>query len=175
MNNSVTFKGNPLTLKGKNINIGDSAPDFIVLNKDLTPVSLKDLKGKIKIISVTPSLDTPICDAQANFFNKKASELSEDIKIINISVDLPFAISRFCTGAGIDNIMTLSDHKDLSFGTNYGLLINELRLLARAVIIIDKEDIIRYIQLVKEVGEAPDYDEVFEALKKLYWHQGDRF
>lgn len=164
---TVTLHGNPLNLTGDQLKVGDKAPDFKVLNQKLEEVSLKDYEGKVKIISVTPSLDTPVCDAQARFFNQKASELSEDVVILNISVDLPFAIARFCTAADIDRVHVLSDHKDVSFGMNYGLLIEKLRLLARAVLIIDREDTIKYIQIVNEVGDSPDFDSALERLANI--------
>jgi len=167
MINTVTLHGNQFNLIGNTIKNGEKAPDFNVLNQKMEEVSLKDFEGKVKIISVTPSLDTPVCDAQARFFNKKASELSEDIVILNISVDLPFAISRFCTAANIDRVHVLSDHKDVSFGMNYGLLIEKLRLLARAILIIDREDKIKYIQIVNEVGDSPDFESVFNKLADI--------
>jgi thiol peroxidase len=118
----VTIKGNPLTLAGKGLKVGDKAPDFTVLDGKLTSVGLKDFAGKIKVISVTPSLDTPVCDIQARRFNQEAGNLPADIVIMNISMDLPFAISRFCTTAGIDEVKAFSDHRDASFGAAYGVL-----------------------------------------------------
>lgn len=163
----ITIKGNPLTLVGNEVKVGDKAPDFTVLDSSLNEVKLSDFKGKIKIISVTPSLDTPVCDMQLKRFEKEASSMSDDIVVINISVDLPFAISRFCGASGISKAKAFSDHRHLSFGQNYGLLINELRLLARAVIIIDKEDTIKYIDLVSEVTNHPDYDKALAELKQI--------
>lgn len=167
MGTQVTFKGNVLNLEGQKMEIGQKAPDFTALKVDLSPVSLKDFKDKIKVFSVTPSLDTPVCDAQAKRFNDEATKLSNDVQIINISVDLPFAISRFCSINNINNIITLSDHKDVSFGLNYGLLIKELRLLTRAVVIVDKDDIIKYIQIVKEVTDSPDFEDVLNNINKI--------
>lgn len=163
----VTFKGNVLNLEGKEVKVGDSAPDFKVLGKDLKEYSLKDFEGKIKVISVTPSLDTPVCDMQARKFNEEAGNFREDVVVLNISMDLPFAIGRFCTTGGIDKISVLSDHRDASFGLNYGLLIKELRLLARAVLIIDKEDKVRYLEIVPEITNQVNFDKALDFLKNL--------
>ncbi|MEZ0343345.1 MAG: thiol peroxidase [Caldimicrobium sp.] len=167
MEAKVTLFGNPVTLIGNQVKVGDSAPDFVVLDKDLKEVTLKDFKGKIKLISCTPSLDTPVCDLQARNFNQRAAELPEEVAILNISMDLPFAIARFCTAAGIDRVNVLSDHREASFGLNYGVLIKELRLLARAIFVIDKNDIIRYIEIVPEITNHPDYDKAIQAVKDL--------
>ena len=163
----VTFGGNPLTLTGNEVKVGDKAPGFTVLDKDLKEVKLSDFAGKVKIISVTPSLDTPVCDLQARTFNKEAQSLSDAAVILNISMDLPFAIARFCTGAGITSLRTLSDHRDASFGNAYGVLIKELRLLTRSIFLIDKSDVIRYIEVVPEITNQPDYTKALEAAKKL--------
>ena len=163
----VTFQGNPLTLVGSELKPGDRAPEFTVLDKELNERTLKDFAGKIKVISVTPSLDTPVCDIQARRFNEEATKLPEDVVVLNISMDLPFAIARFCTAAGIENVEVLSDHRDASFGTSYGVLIKELRLLARSVFIIDKEDTIRYIEIVPEITNEPDYEKALTALKNI--------
>ena len=160
----VTFQGTPLTLVGTELKPGDQAPDFTLLDNELQEVGLKDFKGKIKVISVTPSLDTPVCDMQARRFNEEASRLPEDIVVLNVSMDLPFAISRFCTTAGIDKVITLSDHRDASFGTAYGLLIKELRLLTRSIVIIDKEDVIKYLEIVPEVTDHPDYEKAIKSI-----------
>lgn len=163
----VFFKGNKLNLEGKEVKVGDYAPDFKVLGKDLKEYSLKDFEGKVKVISVTPSLDTPVCDMQARKFNEEARNLSKDFAILNISMDLPFAINRFCTTNGIEDIFVLSDHRDASFGLNYGVLIKELRLLSRAVFIIDKENKIRYIEIVPEVTGEVNFEEALSSLKNL--------
>lgn len=165
--NLITFMGNPLTLLGPEIQVGDPAPDFVVLEKDLSEVTLNAFAGNVKVISVTPSLDTPVCDLQAKQFNQSAKELPGDVSILNISVDLPFAISRFCSDSGIEAIKTLSDHREVSFGLSYGLLIKELRLLTRAVIVIDQNDIVQYVEIVPEVTNAPDYDKALEAIAKI--------
>jgi thiol peroxidase len=163
----VTIHGNPLTLTGTERTAGEKAPDFTVLDGELKEVGLKDFAGKVKVISVTPSLDTPVCDLQARRFNTEAAQLPADVAVINISMDLPFAISRFCTSAGIDKVKALSDHRDASFGDAYGVLIKELRLLARSIFIIDKNDLIRYIEIVPEVKSHPDYEKAIGELKKI--------
>lgn len=163
----VYFMGNPLTLVGSEIRVGDKAPDFVVLNQELKEVTLKDLSGKIKLISVTPSLDTPVCDMQARKFNELTAKLSEDIVVLNISMDLPFAIARFCSGAGIERVLVLSDHREASFGLNYGVLIKELRLLARSIFIIDRENTVRYIEIVPEITNEPDYQKALEVVNNL--------
>lgn len=163
-NGIITFKGTPLTLVGAELKSGDQAPDFTLLDNELNEVRLKDFRGKIKVISVTPSLDTPVCDMQARRFNEEAARLPEDVVVLNVSMDLPFAISRFCATAGIDKVKTLSDHRDASFGTAYGVLIKELRLLTRSIVIIDKEDVIKYLEIVPEVTDQPDYDKAMQSI-----------
>jgi thiol peroxidase len=163
----VTIHGNPLTLIGPDLRAGDKAPDFTVLDADLKEGSLKDFEGKIKVISVTPSLDTPVCDIQARRFNQEAANFSDDVAVLNISMDLPFAIARFCSAAGIDRIKTLSDHRDASFGSAYGVLIKQLRLLARSIFIIDKDNVIRLKEIVSEVSNHPDYEGAVNLIKKM--------
>jgi len=163
----VTMKGAPVTLVGPELKVGEKAPDFRVLDRELNEVILEDCSGKVRLISVTPSLDTPVCDTQVRRFNEEAAKLPGDVSVFNISMDLPFAIDRFCTTAGIDKVQALSDHRDASFGTNYGVLIKELRLLARSVFVIDKDDTIKYIEIVPEATEHPDYDKALEAAGKL--------
>jgi thioredoxin-dependent peroxiredoxin len=163
----VTIKGGPLTLTGAELKPGDKAPEFTVLDGDLKETGLKDFTGKIKVISVTPSLDTPVCDLQARRFNSDAAKLPSDVVVINISMDLPFAISRFCTSAGIDKVKAFSDHRDASFGNAYGVLIKELRLLSRSIFIVDKNNVIRYMEIVPEVTEHPDYERALGELKKI--------
>ena len=162
----VTFAGNGLTLLGQEIKIGDKAPEFTVLAKDLKPVSLSEFEGKVKIISVFPSIDTGVCAYQTRKFNEEASAL-EGIQIISLSVDLPFALDRFCAAEGIDKNITLSDHKELDFGIKYGFVIEELRLLSRGIVVIDKNNIVRYVEYVKEITQHPDYSAAIEAAKKL--------
>ncbi len=163
----VTFRGNPLTLLGPDLQVGEKAPDFHVVDLDLNPVTLKEFAGKVLLISVTPSLDTSVCDAQGRRFNELAAGLSEDVVVANISVDLPFAQRRWCTANGIDRIKVLSDYQDRDFGLKYGVLIKELKLLARSVWIVDKDGIIRYKQIVPEVTTEPDYDAALAALKEV--------
>ena len=163
----VTIHGNPLTLIGPDLRAGDKAPDFTVLDSDLKEVRLKDFEGKIKVISVTPSLDTPVCDIQARRFNQEAANFSDDVVVLNISMDLPFAIARFCSAAGIDRVKTLSDHRDASFGSAYGILIKELRLLARSIFIIDRDNFIMLKEIVSEVTNHPDYEGVVNLIKKM--------
>lgn len=163
----VKSHGSPLTLLGKGVGPGDKAPDFKVLDGELKEVSLKDFEGRIKLISVTPSLDTPVCDMQARRFNQEAAKLPPDVAVLNISMDLPFAISRFCATAGIDKVKAYSDHKDASFGTAYGVLIKELRLLARSIFVIDSGGVIRYAEIVPDITSHPDYDLALSAVDKL--------
>lgn len=161
----VTFKGNPVTLLGNEVKVGDQAPDFSVLANDLSAVTLADSKGTVRIISVVPSLDTGVCDQQTRRFNEEASKLA-DVNILTVSVDLPFAQKRWCGAAGVDQVQTVSDHRDLSFGQAYGVVIEELRLLARAVFVIDKDDKVVYVEYVSEATEHPDYEAPVLAAKK---------
>ncbi len=163
----VTMKGLPLTLVGTDTNVGDKAAEFTALNGDLEEVKLSDFGGKIKVISVTPSLDTQVCDLQLRRFNHEAATLPSDVVVLNISMDLPFAISRFCTVAGIDRVKALSDHRDANFGIAYGVLIKELRLLARSIFIIDRDNIVRYREIVPDLTQHPDYDKALSALNMI--------
>lgn len=163
----ITFTGNPLTLVGPEVTIGQQAPDFTLLSNDLQPKTLADFAGKIKVISVVPSLDTGVCDAQTRWFNQDATKLSDDVVVLTVSMDLPFAQARWCGAAGVDNVITLSDHKDASFGQNYGFLIEELRLLTRGVVVIDANDKVTYVEYVPEVTNAVNFDAVLEAIKAL--------
>lgn len=163
----VTFKGNPMTLLGPDLNVGDHAPEFRVVDTDLNSVNLADSAGKVRLITVVPSLDTGVCDTMTRQFNEKAAELPEDVVVYTISMDLPFAQKRWCGNAGIDRVKTLSDYQDRSFGLAYGLLIDELKLLARAVFVVDAEGKVAYRQIVSEVTEEPDYQAALQAVKKL--------
>ena len=163
----VTVKGDPLTLLGPDINVGDQAPDFEVLDGDLSAVKLSAYSGKVCIISSVPSLDTPVCDIMTRRFNEAADALGDDIVILTISMDLPFAQKRWCGAAGVECVQTLSDHRDAAFGEAFGLLIKELRLLARAVFVVDKQGVIGYKEIVSELTEEPNYDVALEAAKKL--------
>ncbi|CAN7730989.1 thiol peroxidase [Paenibacillus sp. LjRoot56] len=163
----ATLGGNPITLLGPEIKVGDQAPDFKV-NKDLmTEVSLADYAGKVKLISVVPSVDTGTCDAQTRRFNVEADKLGDDVVILTISVDLPFAQSRFCGAAGIDKVVTLSDYKNRSFGQAYGVLIKEIQLDQRAIFIVDANDTVRYVEYLTEMSHHPDYEAALEALRTL--------
>lgn len=162
----VTFKGSPLTLIGPAIGPGAKAPDFTALGQDLSPVTLGSFKGKTLLISVTPSLDTPVCDAQVRRFNQEAAKLP-NVEILNVSMDLPFAQKRWCGAAGVDRVKTASDHRDASFGRAYGTLIKELRLLARAVFVVDAGGTVRYAEYVPEVASHPNYDAALAAIRSI--------
>ena len=164
---AVTMKGAPLTLTGSEIQPDQKAPDFKVLSDTMEEVGLDRFNGKIKLIASVPSLDTPVCDLEIKRFNDEAANISNDIVIIFISMDLPFAQKRFCQAYDIKKVKTFSDHRDASFGTGYGVLVKELRLLSRAIFIIDKSDTVKYVEYVKEMGSHPDYDKALAALKKL--------
>lgn len=161
---NVTFKGNPITLLGNEVKVGDKAPNFTVLANDLSPVSLENTKGQVRLISAVPSLDTGVCDAETRRFNEEANSLG-DVKILTISVDLPFAQKRWCGANGIENVQTLSDHRDLSFGEAFGVAIQELRLLARAVFVVDSTDTVTYVEYVSEATNHPNYEAVLEAAR----------
>lgn len=164
--NEVTMKGNPVTLMGPHLKVGDAAPEFTVLAPDMQPIKLSDFKGKIKVINSVPSIDTPVCDMQVRHFNKDAAQMG-DVVILSVSVDLPFALARYCGANGIDAVKTTSDYRNLDFGTKYGFAIEELRLLARGVIVIDQNDKIAYIEYVPEITTEPDYDAALAAVKSL--------
>ena len=164
---AVTMRGNPLTLLGKELQQGSEAPDVELLDNDLSPVRLSSFRGKVCVVASVPSLDTPVCDMETRRFNEEAGGLGEDVVILTVSMDLPFAQKRWCGAAGVDRVVTLSDHRDGSFGTAYGVLIKELRLLARCVFVMDRDGVVQYIQPVKEIAEEPDYGAVLDAVKRL--------
>jgi thiol peroxidase len=164
--NAVTFKGGPLTLIGPELKAGDKAPDFKLVDTGLKPVTLADSKGKTRLISVVPSIDTPVCDLQTKRFNQEASKLPADVAVITVSMDLPFAQGRWCGLAGADKVQMLSDYREHSFGKAYGVLILELQLLSRAVFVIGPDDKVQYAEYVKEVTEHPDYEKVLAFLSK---------
>lgn len=164
---TVTFKGNPVTLAGEPPKTGQKAPDFTLTGTDMAPHKLSDYQGKVKLISVVPSLDTSVCDAQTRKFNENAANLGDDVVVLTISMDLPMAQKRWCGAAGVERVECLSDYKDHSFGNTYGLRIAELGLLTRTVMIVDRDDTIRYVQLVPEVAQEPDYDDALNALKQI--------
>lgn len=162
---SITFKGNPVTLLGNEVKVGDKAPDFTVLANDMSAVTLENTKGQVRLITSVPSIDTGVCDAETRRFNEESSKL-DNVKILTVSVDLPFAQKRWCAAAGIENVQTLSDHRDLSFGEAYGVAIKELRLLARAVFVVDSSDTVTYVEYVSEATEHPNYEAAVEAAKQ---------
>jgi len=164
---AITLRGNPLTLLGKEIKAGASAPDVELLDNELKPVRFSDYKGKVLVVSAVPSLDTPTCDMETRRFNTEAAKLGDSVVILTISTDLPFAQKRWCGAAGVDRVKTLSDHRETAFGLAYGVLIKELRLLARSIFVVDKIGVVQYVQHVKEVAQEPDYGAVIEAVKKL--------
>lgn len=163
----ITFQGNPLTLLGDEVEIDRPAPDFVALDTNLGPVSLSSMGEKIRVLCSVPSLDTPVCDMETRRFNQEASALGPDVEIVTLSMDLPFAQRRWCASSGVDRVRTLSDHRDASFGISYGALIKELRLLTRAVFVVDRKGILRYVQWVREITQEPDYDQVLKAVKAL--------
>jgi len=160
------MKGRPFTLVGKQVKVGDSAPDFEVLANDLSPVKLSAFRGKVVVISSVPSLDTAVCDLQTRKFNEQAAALGDGVAVLTISMDLPFAQKRWCGAAGIENLQTLSDYRNAEFGRAFGLLIEEFRLLARAVFVVDADGIIRYKEIVSELTKEPDYDSAVKAAKE---------
>ena len=163
---NVTFKGNPMTLRGEELKVGDQAPDFTALNTSLEQVSLSDFEGKRKLISVIPSIDTGVCSTQTKTFNERAAGV-ENVEVLTISNDLPFGQKRWTADEGLENAVTLSDHRDLSFGENYGVVMEELRLLARSVFILDEDNKVVYVEYVPEGTDHPDYDKAIEALEAM--------
>ncbi|WBW99151.1 thiol peroxidase [Oceanirhabdus sp. W0125-5] len=166
MDRKITMGGNALTLRGEEIKIGMKAPEFHAVKRDMSPFNLNELKGKVVLISAVPSVDTKVCELQTIKFNEDAAEL-KDAVVLTISVDLPFAQERFCGAQGIESSMIVSDYKELDFGKKYGFVINELRLLSRGIVIIDKEGTVQYVEYVQEVTNHPDYDKAIEEAKKL--------
>ena len=162
----VTVKGRPMTILGTRVKVGQKAPDFKLLATDMSEVRLADSHGKVRLLSVVHSLDTPVCDLQTQRFEEEASKF-KDAVIYTISMDLPFAQERYCGAHSIKNLKTLSDHREGSFGIAYGVLIKELRLHSRAIFIISTDDVIRYVEYLTEVAQHPDYDKAIEALKSL--------
>ena len=164
---AITFKGNPMTLEGNEVKAGQQAPDFTLTANDMSAKTLKDFAGKVKVISVVPSLDTPVCDRETRRFNEEAANLGDNIVVLTVSMDLPMAQKRWCAAAGIDKVVTLSDFKTHEFGKKWGVRIKELGLLARSVFVVDKNDKVTHVELVKEVAEEPNYDRVLEAARKV--------
>lgn len=161
----LTFKGGPLTLLGNKLAAGDAAPDFKLIANDLSPVTLADSAGKVRILSVVPSLDTGVCDQQTRRFNEEAATLGGKVAVLTISADLPFAQARWCGAAGADHVQTLSDHYDMNFGAAYGVHIKELRLDARSIFVVDSNNKITYVQYVPEMTDLPDFDAALAAAK----------
>ena len=164
---AVTFEGNPLTLTGNELKVGDKAPNIQFMNDELKPVSLNDYNGKVCVILSVPSLDTPVCDTETRKFNEYAGTFGPDVEILAVSMDLPFAQKRWCGAAGGERVTTLSDYRDRQFGEGFGLYIKELGLLARSVYILDREGVVKYAQLVTEITSEPNYDEVRKAVAGL--------
>jgi thiol peroxidase len=158
------LKGNPLTLVGPELKPGDNAPDFQLVDQNLKPVTLKDTGENVRIFSVVPSLDTPVCDAQTKKFNDSLAGLP-GVEILTVSMDLPFAQRRWCNAFGVDRVKMLSDHKEASFGSSYGTLIKELRIESRAIFVVDRHNKIRYVEYVKEVGDFPNYEAALAAAR----------
>jgi thiol peroxidase len=163
----VTQGGKPVTLLGDEIRVGDRAPDVTLVANDLTAVKLSDWFGKILVVSAVTSLDTAVCDIETRRFNAEAAKLGGDVRILTVSMDLPYAQRRWCGAAGVDRVVTLSDHREAAFGERWGVLMKENRLLARAVFVVDRDAVVRYIQLVREVGQEPDYAAVLAAIREL--------
>ena len=163
----VTFINKPVTLIGNEIKVGDQAPNFTVTANDLSAVTLNDLAGKIRLFSVVPSLDTGVCDQQTRKFNEAAAELGNDVAIYTVSMDLPFAQKRWCGAAGIDKLVTVSDHREASFGEAYGVHMKELRLLARSIFVVDESGKVAYVEYVPEGTNHPNYEAALEAVKAL--------
>lgn len=161
--NTIKIKGNPHALVGNPPGVGEPAPDFEAIANDLSPFMLSELKGKVLVICSVGSLDTSVCDTEVRKFNEQVTSLGDDVAVLVISMDLPFAQSRWCGAAGVKNVQTLSDHNKAEFGNAYGVLIKELRLLARAVFVVDKEGVIRYIEVVEELTNEPDYQAALNA------------
>lgn len=163
----ITFGGNPVTLSGNQLNIGDIAPNFTAIDGSLKEIKLSDFKGKVVLLSIFPSIDTSVCSLQTRKFNEEAAKYGDEVVFIAISADLPFALKRFCGAEGINNLIPLSDHKSLDFGQKFGFGINELRLLARGVVIIDNVGKVSYVEIVPEIGHEPNYGAALSKLKEI--------
>ncbi len=165
--NAITLKGKPLTLLGKELKAGDKAPDAVVVGNDLSEKKLSEYGGRIRLLASVPSLDTPVCSTETRRFNEEATKLGDQVVVLTISMDLPFAQQRWCGAEGIKRVVTLSDYRYREFGRNYGVLIKELGLLARAVFVVDAQDVIRYVEIVKETTKEPNYEAALAVVKKL--------
>lgn len=164
---TTKWDGQELALAGKEIKVGDSAPDATLVARDLTAKKLSDWNGQIKVLLAMPSMDTPVCQNQVRQFNKDAVDFADDVVVIALSTDLPFAQERFCAAEGLDRVVTLSDHKTAEFGEKYGYLVPDLRLLSRGVVVVDRDNVVRYIEYVPEASDQVDFASALEALKKL--------
>ncbi len=162
---AVTFKGKPMTVLGNPIKVGDKAPDFQLTANDLSTVTMADYAGKVRLISVVPSLDTGICDAQTRRFNEEAANLGENVVILTVSADIPFAQKRWCGAAGVDQVQTLSDHMDMNFGDAYGTHVKELRLEQRSIFVVDADGVLTYVEYVPEIAQHPAYDAALTAVR----------
>ena len=165
--NLVAMAGHPVTLLGAGVNVGDSAPEFTVVDNSFGDFSSKSLQGKVRVYNVVLSLDTSICDTQTRRFNEEAAALGDDVEIVTLSVDLPPAQKRWCGAAGIDKVKVLSDYRDLEFGKSFGVLIKENHLLARSVFVVDKQNVVRYMEIMPDTKQFPDYDKAIHAVKAL--------
>lgn len=163
----VTFRGNPVTLVGQEIKVGQTAPSFSAVGQGMSAVSSKDYAGKVKIVVTVPSLDTPVCSTETQKFNQMASALSADVQVIVASMDLPFAQARWCGANNVDKVQCISDFKERQIGAAYGVQVKELGLLTRAVFVVDKKDVVRHVEYVPEVGQEPNYEAVQEAVRKI--------
>jgi len=163
---TVNFRGQPMTLAGQEVRVGDRAPDFRVINNNLEPVTLADYRGKVKVLLSVPSLDTGVCDQETRRFNEEAAGLGEDVVVLAVSMDLPFAQRRWCAAAGVERVETLSDHREASFGRAYGVLMEDLRLLARAVFVVDRDDRVTYVEYVPEVASLPNFEAAVAAARQ---------
>lgn len=166
MSRTTKFKGGPLELTGPELKVGDKAPDFSAVDKGMQPVTLASTGGKVRVFSVVPSLDTPVCDMQTKKFNEAAVS-TPGVDFYTVSVDLPFAQNRWCNQFAVDNVKMISDHKDVSFGSNYGTLIKDWRIESRAIFVVDRNNTIQHVEYVPEVAEHPDYDAVLAKVKEL--------
>jgi thiol peroxidase len=164
----ITMKGKPLTLLGPEVKVGDPAPDFTVVANDLSDFRFSSLQGQVCVLSSVPSLDTPVCDIETRRFNDEAAGLGAAVRLLTISMDLPFAQKRWCGAAGVENLKTFSDHREAAFGLAYGVLIKELRLLARAVFVVDQGGKVQHVQIVPELANEPDYEAVLQAVRRLF-------
>ena len=169
---TVTMKGKPLALVGRGVKVGDAAADVTLVANDLGPVGLATLRGKVLVLASVPSLDTSVCSLETRRFNQEAARLGPDVRIVTVSMDLPFAQKRWCGAEGIDRVTTLSDHRDAAFGKAFGVLLKDLRLLARCVWVVDREGAVRYVQLVPEIAQEPDYGAVLDAVKHVLQSAG---